>query len=50
MNLAVGLVVLAVCPGLASGADEGGPPTSEQVRLAIRRGIDFLLKDQNANG
>lgn len=50
MNSVIAVLMLAACQWAGSGADEAGPPTHEQVRVAIERGIDFLLKDQNKDG
>ena len=44
---------VALIVGLAAGVSFAGPgeaiePTSAQVREAVDRGIDYLLRDQNA--
>ncbi len=50
MNTAILATLLAVWHGPVFWVDEVEPPGRDQVRAAIQRGIDFLLKDQNANG
>jgi len=50
MNAAIVIFSLAICPLAAPGTDRADPPTPEQVRTAIERGVNFLLKDQNKNG
>ncbi|MHC4093195.1 MAG: hypothetical protein ACYSVY_23495, partial [Planctomycetota bacterium] len=50
MNVVTVALMLALGAQTAAGDDQTGPPTPDQVRLAIERGIDFLLKDQNGDG
>ena len=50
MNVLIAAYVLSVCPVAASGSDATGAPTADDVRIAIQRGIDYLLRDQNSNG
>ncbi len=50
MNLCTALLILVASPLTASGDDPAGPPSPEQVRQAIERGVAFLLTDQNADG
>ncbi|MBN2560528.1 MAG: hypothetical protein JXQ75_06325 [Phycisphaerae bacterium] len=44
------LLVLLPMSVAAAGTKETSPPTTQEVRHAIDRGIEYLLKDQNANG
>ncbi len=50
MNLATVFVSLAVCAQPPSAVGEPSGPAADDVRTAITRGVDFLLKDQNADG
>ena len=50
MNVLIAAYVLSVCPVAASSSDATGAPTADDVRIAIQRGIDYLLRDQNSNG
>ena len=50
MNVLIAAYVLSVCPAAVSGSDAAGAPTADDVRIAIERGIDYLLRDQNSNG
>ena len=46
MNAALTILACLAC----WGADPAEPLTPEQVRTAMDRGVDFLLKDQNKDG
>ncbi len=50
MKLVIAISMLGQLSMAASGANGTGPPTAGQVRTAVDRGIDYLLKDQNKNG
>jgi len=50
MNALIALLVLAAASAVRSDVDRTAPITSDQVRAAIDKGVDFLLKDQNGDG
>ncbi len=52
MNRLTLIVVLLFIGGASSvaAAEPPAPATAEQVRTAIQRGVDFLVKDQNPDG
>jgi hypothetical protein len=45
-------LLLAACPVLHAGPEDKPPqtPTRAQIDASIRRGVDFLVQDQNSNG
>jgi len=49
MNVATAGFMLVLCSAVGFAEGEA-PPTPEQVRSAVARGIDFLLSDQNGDG
>ncbi len=50
MNALIALLALVVQAPAGSDIDRTGPITPDQVRAAIEKGVDFLLKDQNGDG
>ena len=52
MAVNVLIVWLTFAAGSAAGLDanQTAPITPNQVRAAIEKGVDFLLKDQNSDG
>lgn len=46
-------LLLAACPVLHAGQEDQSPPpppTRAEIDASIRRGVDFLVQDQNSNG
>ncbi len=50
MNALITLLAFAVLPAGNPNSDGTAPITSNDVRAAIEKGIDFLLKDQRGDG
>lgn len=50
MNLAMIFVSLGICAQPPSAVAGQSSPAADDVRTAITRGIDFLLRDQNSDG
>ena len=47
----LGVLLLAICPVLLAKEPAKSPsPTHTEIDASIRRGVDFLVKSQNANG